>query len=140
MKRFHDWPEKLNAFLASQARAPFKWGKRDCALTAFSALATMTGTDLGKPFRGKYTCKDEADQVIAAFSGGTLEPAVDKLFSAAGAKPVPVLRAQRGDAVLADTELGPSLGVVGQDGVYFAAPRGFLVLPLRMCRRAWRIG
>ena len=139
MTRFPDWPERLAAFLAQRSRQAGAWGVNDCASTAFSAIAAITGIDLW-PLRQQYTTQKEGLQMVKDRWGGNLEEAVSQIFQKAGYQPIPVLRAQRGDAVLLDGEEGPSLGVVGSDGVYVAAARGFTVLPLRACRRAWRVG
>ena len=141
MIRHHDWPERLIAYLAGQRRLIFRWGERDCALMCWDAIRAMTGIDLGAPFRGRYASREEAQAIITEFCGSpaaTLEHLAEIVFRAAGCPPLAAIRAQRGDAVLADTELGPSLGIVGPDGVYFAALRGTTRLPLRACRRAWR--
>jgi hypothetical protein len=54
---------------------------------------------------------------------------------------VPVLMAQRGDVVIIDALLGPTLGIVGMHGekAVFIAPAGLQEVEVAKCRKAWRI-
>ncbi|ABF42158.1 conserved hypothetical protein [Candidatus Koribacter versatilis Ellin345] len=142
MKRLQGWPEELARFLRERAAVPFAWGKNDCALFACDAVMAITGVDMAADFRGRYNTKAGATKAIRRFAGGGLDQLADKIAAQQALMEVTKLNAQRGDVVLFDTAIGgPTLGIVGLHGhmVHSVGPDGDVVLPLRCCRRAWRI-
>ena len=139
MTRFEDWETRLAEALADMS-AP-QWGKNDCAMRAFGAIAAITGVDIGEPWRGQYSTEFGALRQIVEFGCTDMEGVAEKLAGQHGLEEVPVLTAQRGDLVLVDSDQGPALGIVGLDGwwVIVAGADAVVRVPLRACRRAWRI-
>lgn len=132
MKRFYDWPRRLEAQILASRNAKFEWGKSDCAMFAADAILAMTGVDLAADFRGKYS--DEAgarglfESAIAHAS--QVLPAIDLGF------------ARRGDLVLTrNGSADPGLGIVGLDGrsALCASDRGFIHVPRVRWIRAWKV-
>jgi hypothetical protein len=74
-------------------------------------------------------------------AGYGLETLVDKVTAAHRAYSVEINMARRGDMLLFDTLLGPTLGVVSLDGIKAFVPAKLGVEPRRAldARRAWRI-
>ena len=141
MKRYPDWPRRLYAHLQTSAQLPFAWGVHDCALFACAGVAALTGIDPAAGLRGTYTSRFGATSVVLREAGG-FENLVERLAARHDMKEVPPKRAQRGDLVLFDSQDGPALGQVHLDGVHVfsAAPDGLALVPLALCRRAWRVG
>lgn len=142
MKRFQDWPLRLEAYLAFIGEDEFSWGSNDCALFACNVVLELTGTDLGKEFRGRYNTKTGAYAALKKFSNGGLELLALKIATKHLMKEIPPRRAQRGDIVLLETDAGPTLSVVCMDGIHVTAPgpTGLQRWPMDRGRRAWRVG
>lgn len=139
MKRFEDWPTRLDAFFLSRKNEPFVWGKNDCCLFAADAIVAMTGEDFAARFRGTYDDLKSAVKILREM-GKSISGLASDL---AKLEEIPILFAQRGDVVLIDGELGESLGIVALDGVSIAGPgvdaEGLIFLPINVSKKAWRI-
>jgi len=57
MIRIDSWRSALDAYVGQVRRAEFGFGSHDCALFVVGAISAMTGTDLGRQFRGRYKTK-----------------------------------------------------------------------------------
>ena len=142
MQRNPDWERSLHAVLVNRAKEPFAWGTHDCALFACDCILAMTGIDAAAWFRGKYRNHNGARRIIRKFTGGFgLESLADTIARQHRVHEVPVTKAQRGDLLLLDSPLGPTLGIVSLDGfrAYAASPHGLEEFPVLHARRAWRI-
>lgn len=109
MKRFPDWPERLNAYIEGRRERPFCWGSNDCALFAADAVEAITGETLGKAWR-KYKTAKGAAQIIKRAGG------MRGLAEKAGLVEKPVGLAQRGDVVLVAVEGRETFGIVAGNG------------------------
>jgi hypothetical protein len=71
MKRCHDWPEKLAAFIESRRHKPFAWGSNDCCMFPADGVAAITepAIDLAAAWRGKYGDDFGAVRLIAEAGG-----------------------------------------------------------------------
>lgn len=130
------WQSDLMAFVESRESEPFVWGKQDCALFAADAVQVMTGIDFAAEFRGKYKTETGARKQLAKLAGGGLEQALD-----AKLERVENAFVQRGDVVLFDGDLGPTLGIYFNGGVFSAGPDGavFLDEAFDKILMAWRV-
>ncbi len=142
MQRFEDWPERLAALFERAADRPFRRGRHDCALFAGEAVFVMTGTDLRKPFLGKYKTRRGADGALKRFAGTMLDATV-KLAAAHGAVEIEPGFAQRGD--IAYVEMGDlsALAVLDLAGTFVTTGPGvigFLPVPRDYVLRVWRFG
>jgi hypothetical protein len=102
----------------------------------------MTGVDVGEPLRGKYRTRTEALAAIKALCGRASMDAVAAFLAARhGIPEVPVLCAQRGDAVVLRAGRRSSLGIVAMHGTEILTPYkdGILRLPLSHAVKAYRI-
>lgn len=54
-RRKDTWRTDLHQYMLSVWRAPFEWGKHDCALFAAGAVEAMTGEDPADEYRGHYS-------------------------------------------------------------------------------------
>ncbi len=140
MRRYPDWPSRLERYLQAARGRPFSWGENDCALFACGAVAAMTGEDPAARFRAGYRSLAGARKTLARFAGGGLAETAARLAAAYGKAEVAPLRAQRGDLCLARGLEGiDGLGVCIGPGALFNTPEGWVTLPLGELDRAWRI-
>ena len=135
-RRRHDWPERLaDAIRVARGRS-FAWGQHDCALFAFDCYAAITGEDLTIPFRGHYTTPLGAARALKRHRG--VSTVWDLVASILGPDRSSVL-AQRGDMVLLDTELGPTLGVCLGARSAFVGKDGLVYAPTVNAKRSWQV-
>ena len=139
MKRRADWQSRLQSFLLERQAQPFSYGRFDCCLFVADAIESMTGVDIAQPLRGRYRTRQQAFEVIHAFTGRrTVHAIALRLFYDHGLPLWPAKRAQRGDAVLLDND---SLGLVdlnGRDAIA-CAETGLWRAPLSLARKAWHV-
>jgi hypothetical protein len=143
MERLAEWEKRFGYFLLDHAAHPrgFEWGKFDCALFAADCIIAITGVDIASELRGHYKSYNSARRIMRRTAGYGLESLADKLTAEHRAYSVDIKMARRGDMLLFDTLLGPTLGVVSLDGITAFVPARLGVEPRRAldARRAWRI-
>ena len=144
MIRKPEWQELLHSFLVANVKQPFAWGTWDCALFSANAIQSFTGVDLAADFRGKYTDEAGAMATIKTVTGGiTVEDAAVYAAKQHGlVEWKTALFAQRGDLVLYQGSEGLAAGIVHFNGIHclFVTPTGLHKIPLRQCKRAWKVG
>lgn len=142
LRRFEDWPSRLNSYLETRRYAEFGYGSHDCCLFVGDAILAMTGTDIAAYFRNSYRSSLEALRRIRSYTPfATVEGVVEAVMRD---YELPELRvpaqATRGDAVLLETPSGDTLGLISLSGHLIAASeRGWRTFSLEHARRAWRV-
>lgn len=148
MTRFRDWEFRLDELCRQRMRAPFVWGRHDCALFVADCVLAVSGLDLAGDCRGLYASKEEALALLASLGAADLEDYMASQAARFDLPEVGVRFAQRGDVVLYRQETGPSLGIVSLDGMraLIAVESGqadgkprLLRVPVLECARAWRV-
>lgn len=143
IKRFDDWPTRLDAFIESRKDYAFSWGSQDCCLFACDCIVEMTGQDLVRQYRNRYHDAAGAQSMLENFSDEpmTVGSLASEIAKAHGIEEVPVSFAQRGDVVLVLQDEMESLGVVSLVGDTLWAPGEFGLVehPLSSAIKAWRI-
>jgi len=136
MKRFDDWPDRLAEFMKREQNRPFAWGESDCALFVCDCILALTGEDLAKDFRGRYTTQRGAYRVLKRIGKvSSLEELATKNLG----PPIQVSYAQRGDVVSIPTSLGTALGIIVGIGAMFKSPSGLVMSDRNNCLQAWRV-
>lgn len=138
MKRFEDWPRRLQETVDAARRRDFVWGESDCCLFVADAVKAMTGTDFAARYRGKYKTRRGAMSLLKKIDGGGVQEAAAR---ALGAPLAHRLTARRGDVALIDTPDGDALGIC--TGCWIVVPRpdeGLASFPIGAARLAWRVG
>lgn len=134
LKRFQDWPERLNAFLSQDL--VFNWCELNCVLFAAAAIEAQTGVDFVGNNRG-FKTKRGAVARLKKVCGGGVEDAARMFLG----EPYPSVNlAKRGDVVSCDVGDGVALGVcVGAKALFISENEGKVSIPLTRCRYAWKV-
>lgn len=131
MTRYPDWLLRLEAYVEATRRAPFAYGRLDCALWAAGAVAAMTGTDLAAPARGRYATLEEGTALLRADG---VRSHIDLVARALPS--VPPGRAGVGDVILLP---GRTLGILQGRLAWAMGEGGLGLLPSELARRAWTV-
>lgn len=131
-----NFTEILINFHEGRINTPFEWGTNDCGLYIADAVKAMTGEDIAYDFRGKYKTETGAKRQLAKLYGGGLDKVMD-----AKLERIEVPFVQRGDVVLFAGDLGPTLGIYFNGGVFSSGPDGsvFLDASFDKILMAWRV-
>jgi hypothetical protein len=133
LKRFEDWPARLDAAIDSARVKPFAWGGHDCALFAADVVLAITGKDFGAQWRGSYHSAAQAMRRLRPHGG--LPGLVTKVLG----DPVKTEQAMRGDVVLMCGEQGPTLGICLGANCAFTGLEGLVFVTLRECEQVWHV-
>jgi hypothetical protein len=106
IKRLDDWADRLKAAIEAKAHEPHSWGDNDCALFAADVIEAMTGVDIAKDFRGKYTTEIGAARMLKKAGFSSLSELGNSMLES-----VPPSFARRGDIVIMPGELGDYFAV-----------------------------
>lgn len=126
----------LIEFHESRVDMPFAWGSNDCGLYIADAMIAMGREDIAHDFRGKYKTETGAKRQLAKLYDGGLDKVMD-----AKLERIEVPFVQRGDVVLFAGDLGPTLGIYFNGGVFSSGPDGsvFLDASFDKILMAWRV-
>lgn len=134
MTRFHDWPERLHAYVDARRGESFTWGTFDCALFACDWILEATGEDVIADLRGSWSDERSALRTLADLGG------LQTIASVRLGAPISAALAQRGDIVLHTLTGRDALGVCV--GAHFAGPAiegGLVLVPMERAFMAWRV-
>lgn len=124
---------KLAIFIDRVKHDPFEWGVMDCCTFAAKAVEAQTGVDPLKKFP-HYETEEDAAKIIEARGG------VEAIATSVLGQPIPPKTAQRGDVVMAECGRGDTLGICLGNRFAVVAKDGLAFAPMRMAKRAWRVG
>ena len=134
MTRLPDWRARLGAYVEGARRAPFTYGRLDCALFAAGAVRAMTGGDLGEGLRGTY--ESFAGGVRALRQRGYM----DHLDMARAHFPeIAPCFAQVGDLAVVGVADGDARGVVQGARIFFMSAEGLVTVDLLAARTAFKV-
>lgn len=140
LKRFSDWPLRLEAAIDDWGARAFAWGEADCAGFVCHVIQAMTGADLFAAVRAAYRDGATAVLAIRRVTGRDGDLTVEDAATHHLGPPLPSPRfAQRGDVVSVQTAEGPALGICVGDQALLAAPTGLGAFPMADWSKAWRI-
>jgi hypothetical protein len=141
-QRTKNWHGALDALVLAKQETAFSYGSMDCCLFACDAIQTMTGVDPAAWFRGKYTTRAGALELMQEYAGSTSVQAVtEKITAEHGMESIPVPMAGRGDLLLIKRPKDFSLGIVALDGLSALVPaeNGIVRTTLSDAVAAWRV-
>lgn len=137
MKRFEDWPSRLDAYIESRRAMPFAWGAtgNDCVGFCLGAVQAITGVEIQMPERSTAL---EAMREIEKAGG------LGELLSATVLGPARQnwREARRGDVVLVEGRDGHRLLTMVCAGTALVGPgeEGMQSMPLRAAVLVWKVG
>lgn len=135
MKRRENW--RVPFFEAIEAHRPhrFAWGTHDCAILTADAIAAITGVDLAAELRGRYSTREEADELLKAYGYGSTVAILAPRFDE-----IPPALAIVGDVAIVPTRWGPATApVVGSEIVVFSPGGPMGLASIAEAVRAFRI-
>ena len=71
--------QKLSEYIIGRINTPLVWGVSDCCLFVADALHAMTGKDIASWFRGEYSTRGKAFEMLRKFAGGSVKETVEEL-------------------------------------------------------------
>lgn len=131
--RPENWPELLDAYVLQHARTPFAWGSHDCCTFAADWVQMLCDRDPMAPWRGQYRTVTAARRLIEGAGG--LEAMVGQALGAT----ISAAFAQRGDVVLGELSLGPTVGIVLGVDAAFPGLDGIERRLIRADAKVWRV-
>ena len=138
LSRLDDWRARLAAEMDRQRRDPFAWGKHDCAIGfAAGIVEALTGVDLAKGYRGKYSSPRGALKILAEAKADSLSA-----FVAQRLPRVHPAFANVGDIgiVAADGPLDEALCMIDASGLVVMTEQGHGHRPRADLIRAFKVG
>ncbi len=137
LTRLPDWDRRLAKVTARHLQEPSEWGAADCLLKACDAIEAVTGVDLAKKIRGKYTTELGAAKLLRRKGCDNVEQLLEQYF-----EPVGRLMAQRGDVVTVEDNGIIAAAFITEYGVAIATPKGTSFRPQTSptIRKAFRVG
>lgn len=134
MKRLIDWQRRFNEYLASVRGKQFIWGEFDCCIFAADAVLAVTGEDLMYEFRGKYSSRLEAAQLLRELGSGTLLSTIEDRMG----PPIAGAFGKRADVAVFDNNLGL---VTGRYGMFLVEelPGRFLFVPITKIEKVFSV-
>ena len=138
--RCEGWQRKLNEYILESQEKYKKtglvFGEFDCCLYAANWVRLLTGIDPMEDYRGRYSSKDEAFDMLAE-KEGTLLDALTARFG----QPVNIAKAMRGDIALSEND--QALGIFFTSGSSMKAlllgKNGFSLHSAKECDYAFRV-
>lgn len=132
--RAQDWQARLVAYLHGAAREPFAFGRHDCALFSAGAVEAMTGADMARDWRGRYSTMRGGLRALRKAGYADHVALAASMF-----EDVAPSLAQPGDLAVVPTDDGPALGVVQGEAVYVLGPQGLGLVSILRAERAFRV-
>ena len=140
MRRVENWEGRLHAIVEKYRVETLSWGSFDCVLFAMNAIdAIVKDSDMASAWRGKYSSKDGADDILKKWGGSVLACVTDHL-----GKEQEVAFTKRGDIVGSsrftiddhDMACGVCIGMFGA----FITIKGVQLLGIDELDHSWPIG
>ena len=146
MKRVESWEKILAKFIEDRVESELVWGVQDCCLFACDSILSITGEDVAGFFRGKYSTKEKAYELLFEFAGGGLLETVEKITDQFKMIRHPsIFYAQRGDVIYSEIEtclggIRGTLGIMGMNGSIVIPGKDRLeFIPLEKGLIAWKV-
>jgi len=135
MNRRESWRVDFFAAIERHRWHAFEWGAHDCSILTADAIEALTGEDLAQRFRGRYTTREEADELLRSFGFDSpiavLATRFDEVHPSA---------AIVGDVAIVPTRWGPATAPIAGAEIVVFSPGGPLGLaPISEAVRAFRI-
>lgn len=124
LTRLPDWDRRLAEVTARHLTTPAVWGESDCLLRVADAIEAVTGEDLAKAIRGKYSTELGAAKLLKRKKCDDVGQLLARHFEPCGR-----LMARRGDIMIVEQDGVIAAGFVTEYGVAVTSPRGTVFRP-----------
>lgn len=131
IKRYPNWPVRLNEYILESEKKTFKLGKHDCCTFTAGAIKAITGEDPMKEFRGQYNDWKSAKDALDEIGYDNLYKTLAKKFGPS----ILGVKGQKGDLAFYEGACGIILGRYAM----FLGENGYVFVLLRHLQRAFRI-
>ena len=131
--RLPDWDIRLNNYIKSKMKTPFKWGLNDCAIFSIGAIESVIGT---APELPEYSSRKEAVLTLRNMQASSLKFAVSNLL-----KTKQVARGEIGRGYLVLYQMSGRTALAVSAGIKAFAPgkNGLMIIPPRLFLEGWKI-
>lgn len=130
-----DLPELLATYLQAAQTKKFVWGEHDCCLFAANFILSVTGEDPAVGFRNHYSTEIGSKRILKKHGLEDLMALLDSKFPR-----ILLTQAKRGDVVLADLEMGQTVGLsAGVNSFFVSVEGGLTSRKTSSCLAAWRV-
>lgn len=135
MNRLENWRPTFLSVITAHRPHPFEWGLHDCAILSADAVFAVTGLDLAATYRGHYSTKQGAREILLAHGHQTAVDPVAMRFQEIHPSQCVV-----GDLAVVETRYGPATApVVGAELAAYSRAGVLGSVPLSAAKRAFRI-
>lgn len=134
LRRYRDWPLRLEAFVRARRHQPFAWGQQDCALLAADCVLALAGVDLAPPALRAHRSARQALRLLQQHGG------LAQLAHATLGPACPVAQATVGDLLLTRSQGRPMLAICNGSSALAPGALGLVSLGLQDVSHAWRVG
>jgi len=130
-RKIEGWEKKLGEFIETNTYRPFQWGQFDCCLAACDGVKTITGVDVGAPFKGKYHDAFGGLRAMHEYSGGAILETVTKLADEFDAPEIDADEMMAGDIACVKVKSADPVAVRLTNGITMAIMgfNDFMVIP-----------
>lgn len=143
-KRDQYWPTAMQNLITDRIDSPFIWGTNDCCLFAADIIKAMTGADIASEWRGAYSSEADLSNLLTSRGFDSFPALIDSIVLTWNIPSIALRFAQRGDAIMFESSLGPTLGILADYRVVSIGLDGITFIPLTKIysdatAKAWRI-
>jgi hypothetical protein len=140
LPRYPDWDKRLISFLLERSSAIHKYGSHDCVLFVCDCILVETGVDIVYDWRGGYSSKDEATELLRKRCKRGLWGAIKTKVREFDIPETDALKAMRGDVAMIRYAGEASLGMVNGGQILAVDEIGYQGLPMSLGYKFWHIG
>ncbi len=131
LKRYLDWPVRLNEYIIASEKKKFEHGTHDCVIFAAGAIEAMTGENPMLEFRDQYDDWNDSEEGLNEAGYDKLYKNIIKRFGT----PILGVKGQKGDLAFYEGACGIVLGRYAM----FLGENGYVYVSLRHLQRAFRV-
>lgn len=138
MDRLEGWEKLLSDFITEVSGKKFKRGSHDCALFAADCTKVITGIDFGSEYRGKYSTRRGAVDIVKKLGNKDLTELATEKF---GSPLDNINLARRGDIVAVKYQDDVALAVIDLSGrrAITVGLQGIEHYPKVLWLQAWKV-
>lgn len=136
LERLPNWHARLTHFILEVRNIPLIYGKHDCMLFPAGAIWAMTGVDLAKEYRERYSTALEGMQLLRNAGYRSQYEYIRKNF-----EEVHPAFAKVGDIALVKNEKNVLVGgIIQGEGIFVLSNKGLILVQREKAVRTYKVG